>query len=278
MIAPVSAQNWSKSLELNFTTTQSSYSNSWAGGEAGNVSWVFNANGIFEKQISPKFNFKNTSKLEFGQTLMQNKDTKKWAKPVKSTDLIDIENVGKFTLGWLVDPYTSLRLETEFYDGSFASIKRYFSPAKITESAGLAKTITKTEKNELVTRLGFALRQIITSQVVDIAAQKTQTKTTNDGGMESVTDLKLTLSETLGFVSKLSLYKALFYSKANEFKGTPRADYWKMVDANWENQVTAAVAKYVTVTLYAQLLYDKEISLRGRFKETLALGLTYDMF
>jgi hypothetical protein len=275
----LSAEPWSKSLDLNFTMTQNSYSDSWTGGEAGSISWVSNANGTFQKQMSQKFNFKNTTKLSFGQTHIQDKDTKQWAKPIKSTDLIDIENVGKFTMGWLVDPYASLRFETEFYDGSVSSIKRYFSPAKITESAGLARTITKTPANEVNTRLGFALRQIITSVVKgDTLLKQTESKSTNDGGIESVTDAKFTLTKTLSLVSKLSLYKALFYSKSKDLKGTPQANYWKMVDVNWENQFSAAVAKYVTVSLYAQLLYDKEISKRGRFKETLALGLTYKMF
>jgi hypothetical protein len=278
LCAVLSAEPWSKSLDLNFTMTQNSYSDSWTGGEAGSISWVSNANGVFQKQMSPKFNFKNTTKLSFGQTHIQDKDTKQWAKPVKSTDLIDIENLGKYTPGWLVDPYVSLRLETQFFDGSYSTIKRYFSPAKLTESAGLARTITKTPENEISTRLGFAIRQIFTSIIIDTLNKKTETKSTNDGGIESVTDMKLTLSKTLGFTSKLSLYKALFYSKSKELKGTPQENYWKMVDVNWENQLSAAVAKYVTVSLYAQLLYDKEISKRGRFKETLALGLTYKMF
>jgi hypothetical protein len=277
-VATASAEPWSKSLDLNFTMTQNSYSDSWTGGEAGSISWVSNTNGVFQKQMSPKFNFKNTTKLSFGQTHIQDKDTKQWARPVKSTDLIDIENVGKYTPGWLVDPYASVRLETEFFDGSYSKIKRYFSPAKLTESAGLARTITKTPENEINTRLGFALRQIFTSLIIDTLDKKTETKSTNDGGIESVTDMKLALSKTLGFTSKLSLYKALFYSKSKDLKGTPQENYWKMVDVNWENQFSAAVAKYVTVSLYAQLLYDKEITKRGRFKETLALGLTYKMF
>jgi hypothetical protein len=269
---------WSKSMDLNFTMTENSYSDSWTGGEAGNVSWVSNANGIFEKQISPIFKFKNTTKLAFGQTHVQDKTTKQWAKPAKSTDLIDIENLGLFTLNTFIDPYAALRLETEFYDGSVSSIRRYFSPAKITESAGGARVLYKADKNELLTRLGFAVRQIITSEVSDTLAKDTKTRTTNDGGIESVTDFKYILSKNLDFTSKLSLYKALFYSKANEFKGTARANYWKMVDISWENNISASVAKFVTVSLYMQLLYDKEISLKGRFKQTLALGLTYKMF
>ena len=66
----------------------------------------------------------------------------------------------------------------------------------------------------------------------------------------------------------------MFFSESDE-AGT---DDWKAIDVNWENRVSAAVAKYVTVSLYLQLLYDKETDTRGRFKETLALGLTYKLF
>ena len=61
-------------------------------------------------------------------------------------------------------------------------------------------------------------------------------------------------------------------------KGTSEEVYWKEVDVNWENNVSVSVARYVTVSLYIQLLYDKEIAKKGRFKETLSLGLAYKLF
>ena len=271
------AEGWKKSLDTDFTLTQNAYSDSWTGGEAGNISWVWNANGVFEKQVSPKFNFKNTSKFSFGQTHTQDKTTKDWAKPEKSTDLIDIENLGRFTMGWAVDPYAALRIESQFLDASSPYKKLYINPMKLTESVGASRQFYDTEKTNLLSRLGFALRQIMTKSVIDTLGN-TDSETTNDGGFESVTDLKLTLSETLQYTSKLSLYKALYYSESDAVKGTPAEDYWKAVDINWENKVSASVAKYVTVSLYMQLLYDKEIDLRGRFKQTLALGLTYKLF
>jgi len=272
LMAGVQADPWSKSLDTDFTLTQNSYSDSWTGGEAGNISWVWNANGVFEKQVSPKFKFKNTSRFSFGQTHIQDKTTKNWAKPEKSTDLIDIENLGLLTLQTFVDPFLGIRLESQFLDASMPDKKFYLSPAKITESAGGAKQIYKTDKNELLTRLGFALRQIITQGIDSLGDD--QTTTTNDGGFESVTDLKLTLSQTLSYTSKLSLYKALYFSESDVAINDNR----KAVDINWENRISASVAKYVTVSLYTQLLYDKEITLKGRFKQTLALGLTYKMF
>ncbi len=266
------ADPWSRSLDTDFTLTQNSYSDSWTGGEAGNISWVWNANGVFEKQISRTFKFRNATKLSFGQTHIQDKTTKNWAKPEKSTDLIDIENLGLLTLDSFADPFLGVRLESQFLDASLPDKNFYLSPAKITESVGGAKQIYKADKNELLTRFGFALRQIITQGIDSLGND--ETATTNDSGFESVTDLKLTLSETLSFTSKLSLYKALYFSESDRAEN----DNWKAVDINWENRVSASVVKYVTVSLYTQLLFDKEITLKGRFKQTLALGLTYRMF
>lgn len=271
-------EGWKKTMDLSLTMTQNSYSDNWAGGEAGNISWVANANSGFEKQLSEKLNSKTTIKLAFGQTHSQDQQTKKWASPQKSTDLIDIETLARLTLKLWVDPYLAFRFESQFLDASVPQLKRVINPKKLTESAGISRQFYKTEKNEFLSRLGFALRQIITQDIVDTTLEKTQTNSTNDGGFESVTDAKLILSDKISYISKLSLYKALFYSKSDELKGMPQENYWKEPDVNWENTLSVAVAKYVTVSLYAQLLYDKEISKGGRFKETLSLGLTYKMF
>lgn len=272
------ADPWSKSLDLNLTLTQNGYSDSWKGGEAGSASWVSNASGIFEKKASQMFRYKATIKLAFGQTHIQDKDTKQWASPRKTTDLIDIENLGLFTLNSFVDPYIALRLETQFLDASVSGINRYFSPARLTESGGVARIFYKKEKDELASRLGFALRQIITSVVIDTATKTTESQTARDGGIEMVTDLKQSISSTIMFTSKLTLFKALFYSKADQFKGTPAQDYWKAIDVNFENKLSASIVKYIEVSFYLQTLYDKEIDLRGRFKQTLALSLTYKLF
>ena len=43
----LNAEGWKKSLDTDFTLTQNAYSDSWTGGEAGNISWVWNANGVY---------------------------------------------------------------------------------------------------------------------------------------------------------------------------------------------------------------------------------------
>jgi len=266
---------WSKSIDLGMNLTQNSYSDSWTGGEAGNITWVANANAIFEKQYSPKFNFKNTSILQFGQTHSQDKDTKDWDKPTKSTDKIDIENLGRFTLDTYVDPYVAFRIESQFLDASYDPMKRYINPILLTESAGVSRTLYKKEKDEILSRLGFSIRQNINKVIVDTIAKTDSNVIASDGGIESVSDLHFVLSDKLNYIGKLTLFKAFFYSKKDDFKDTPAENYWKAVDVNFESTLSASVSKYVTVSLYAQLLYDKQVDLRGRFKETLALGLTY---
>lgn len=275
---PSFADPWKKSVDFGLTLTQSSYSDSWTGGEAGNVSWVALANSVFEKKLSEILSSKTTAKFSFGQTHSQNQETKKWNKPTKSTDLVDIETLTRFTMKTWVDPYLAFRLESQFLDASVAQIKRYLNPKKLTESAGISKTFYKTEKNEILSRLGFGLRQIITEEIVDTLAKKTKTTSTNDGGIESVSDVKFTFSDEISYTSKLSLYKALFYSESDKLKGTPEENDWREVDVNWENSISISISKYINVSLYSQLLYDKEISKKGRFKETLSLGLTYKLF
>ena len=265
-----SAEGWEKSLDLDLTATQASYSDNWTGGEVGNFTWVSNANGTFNKQLKKWFLLKNTVKLSFGQTLTQNQDTKDWSKPIKSSDKIDLETVGLFTVETFVEPYSSLRLESQFLDASDEANKQYIDPMLITVSGGIARQILKKDKDDILTRLGLALR-FHRDKKVD------STDTYDDGGLESNTDVKLVLSDKMSYIGKLTVYRAFFFSKKDDFKGKEEEDYWKAIDVNWENTIIASISKFVQVSFYTQVLYDKQISKKGRFKETLSLGLTYKL-
>ncbi len=279
--ADTTLTGWKTALVVDFTTTQTAYSNSWVGGEAGAVSWVSNLNGLAKRQFRKWFNFKSTLKLSFGQTMTQTTDsvdqTKHWTKPQKSTDLIDWENVGLFTLHKFVDPFAAFRLESQFWDASVEAKKRFFTPIKLTESAGIARRFYERDKDEVISRLGLALRQTFRNVIVDSVLLTTEDSTLVDGGIESVTDVTLTLNERLRYTGKLTLYKALIFSEEDEVKGTPYEDDWKAIDVNWENIISAALSKIVTVNLYTQVLYDKQVARRTRFKETLAIGFVFKM-
>ena len=161
---------WKKTLTTSLNLSQNSYSDNWVGGEAGNINWVALVNGTFEKQFSPIFNFRNTSDLQFGQTHSQDIVTKDWKPPVKSTDKIDLDNLGRFTLHAFVDPFVAFRVQTQFLDASFTPKKRPFNPILLTESAGIARMVYQKDKDQLLTRLGFAVRENINRVIADTLA------------------------------------------------------------------------------------------------------------
>ena len=272
------AEPWTLLADVNLTATQSAYSDNWVGGEAGALSWTLNSNWLAEKQLNPKFHTKNTLKLLFGQTHNQDLETKDWAKPVKSTDRIDFESVLRFTLGGFVDPYAGLRIESMFLDQSDPELDRYVNPVKFTESVGIARVFFKEEHRELVMRLGPALRQFLDRDRYDITTDTRNNFTSNDAGFIFDTDFKTPLADDkITYQSKLTVYQALYYSEKDALAGLPEADYWKALDVNWENTFTAGITEHLMVNLYIQLLYDKELDLAGRLKQTLSLGITYKL-
>jgi len=270
-----SGDPWTRSVDANLTMTQSAYSDNWAGGEAGNITWTFNSNWLAEKPLSPLVQSKNTLKLSFGQTHSQDVDSKDWAKPTKSTDLIDFETLFSLTFGGFVDPFAAGRLESQFLDAGDPAKDRYVNPLKFTESFGVIRYLMKEDKREWSTRLGGALRQFVDRDVL-VDTDKRETQTSNDGGIEFVSELKFPLAgERITVSNKLIVFQALYYSKSDELKGLPNEDDWKAPDVNWENIFTVGITRYLMVNLYNQLLYDKEVDKGGRFKQTLSLGFTY---
>jgi hypothetical protein len=273
------SREWKKSADLGLALTQSNYNDAWTGGEAGAIIWVFNANLTAEKQLSPKMNWANALKLSFGQSHIQDKESKEWSKPEKSSDRIFLESLLRLTLGGYVDPYLAFTFESQFLDASVPEVKRYINPMLLTESAGVARVFRETEQTKLMSRLGFALRQRLDNTVVTIVPEEKKIQTTTDGGLESVTDFNHTFSEgRMNYVTKFRVFQALFNSEKDELKALGKEDFWKTPDLAWENTLSAAVSKYIQVSLFLELLYDKEIDKRGRFRQTLALGLTYKMF
>ncbi len=275
----VSAGPWKRSVDANLTVAQTAYTDNWKGGEAGNLTWTFNSNSLAKKKLGTHIQTKNTLKLFFGQTHSQDKDTNRWAKPVKSTDEITFETIFNFTMGGFVDPFAAGQFESQFLDNSNPEKERYINPMKITESFGIIKYLFKNDGREWSNRLGGALRQEVDRQaLIDAETGKRDRRTTNDGGLEFVSEFKSPLAgEKLNISSKLVLYQALCSCKADELKGQPNEDYWKTIDVKWENDFTANITKYLMVNLYTKLLYDKEVDLGGRFKQTLSLGLTYKL-
>lgn len=272
----LAAEGWTKAADISLNLNQNEYSDNWAGSEMGSISLAFNANLLAEKQLTLKLHNKNTLKLAFGQTHNQYIHTKadsttekKWAKPEKSTDLIDFESMFRFTLGAFVDPFASFRWESQFMDEREDEVKN-INPNIFTESFGVARMFIKQENKELSARFGAAFKQYFDAYADD---------STNDGGLEFVGEYKSPLAKKVfNYSTKLVLYKALFYSESDAVEGTPMEDAWKAVRLDWEHILTAQLTSLINMNLYFQLIYDETVIDEIQFKETLGLSLTYKLF
>jgi hypothetical protein len=268
------ADPWIYSADASFLVNGSTYSDNWVGGEVGTLAWKFLSNSMAEKQINPKMNNKNTLVLLFGQTYNQDIESKSWSSPLESDDKIDLESVLRFTLGWVLDPVIAGRMQSQFYDNRDPDNSRYVNPINLTESFGVARAIFKSEKQELIVRAGTGFKQSIDRGVLDSLSQKS-TEISNEGGLELVTDLTTRFADDrITYKSKLSVFEALFKKDGEAVGGE---NYWKYPDIDWENTLSGEITKYLTVNLYLQLLYDREITEKPRYRQSLAVGLTYKL-
>jgi hypothetical protein len=276
---PLSAA-WKLDSSVSIALAQSSYSDNWAGTEKSNLTWFGNSDTSAEIQLTKYLHDKTTLKMAFGQTHSQEVDAngdKYWAKPEKSTDKIDLESVLRFTLQAYVDPYISGRMESQFLDQSQEDQDntRFVNPIRFTESAGIAKTLREKKNELLTTRLGAALRQNVDRHsVVTIEPEEYETITTNDGGLEWVTEYNKEVKLTnMVFNSRLSVFQALFNSKSDELN-----DNWKAPDVNWENTLSTKLFSVITASLYFQLKYEREEDKELQYKETLGMGVSWNLF
>lgn len=274
MCLVLNAQEWKFKSNSALNLTQNYYNEDWTGSEESNVNWVFSINSSAEKQLTPMINNLNTLKLSYGQINNSYRDINskvKWERPTKSTDLIDFESVFTFTLGAFVDPYASFRFESQFYDkvidiDTGEEESKYLNPMTFTESAGVSKTFFKEEKSSLNSRFGLGIRQI---------SDQFNDDTTIDGGLISVTDYtNVILDDKVSFNSKLTLFQAFYNSNEDDYDD----DQWKTLDINWENIFTTSITKYLNVNLNFQLKYEEEEVDEWQIKQTLALGLTYNLY
>ncbi len=306
---------WYPSLESGMNLTQSSYSDNWSGGDRGSIVWTAILNGTLENQVHEKANWYSALKLAYGQTHNQEADDeggRTWARPDKSTDLVDLETIMRLTLGAFVDPFVSARLESQFQDASDPLGRNLtFNPIRLRESAGVARRFIDEEDRSLLSRLGFTLRQGIRKQFKDAESDDTVTETTNDGGIEWTTDYKTKiLEDQVTWASRLSFYQPVFFSGKDDLEGLSAAqleaaglpsdvaDYTTVMDIDFENIFTTQITRLLSVSLYTRWMYAKydnsvkplidddgeltnpvtvsdAIRKAGQFKQTLSLGVTY---
>jgi hypothetical protein len=267
------------SLEGGINLTQSAYSDNWVGGDKGSIVWTAILNGLLENQLSEKVNWWNQLKLAFGQTHTQDVDaneprTRFWEKPEKSTDLIDYETIFRFTLDGPLDPFVAGRFESQFQDASDPLGRNLvLNPLRFKEGVGVARKFIDEEERQLLSRLGFSLRQGVRRIFVsstDPMNTDTETESETDGGIEWVTDYKTRiLEDRVSWTSKLTVYQPVFYSGKSDLEDVAEdalrdvgldpdvADFTTEIEFDFENIFTTQITKLISVNLYTRWLYDK---------------------
>ena len=313
---------WKFGAVIGVNLSQSSFSGNWKGGDRGSFVWVANSDLTLERQFTQRFNLSNKLQAAYGQSAQQVLDpndprARVWDRPQKSTDLLALETVGRFTLDKILDPFFSVRGETQFVDESSPLGKIRFNPITLKETVGVARVFEKTEDREAISRLGFGFRQTFAKSFTDPVAGTRESFTAQDAGIDwQTTVTRPILKKRILYKGSLGFFKPIYYSKSEDLEGFDAladsaavangtshgavADFWKQVDVNFQNTWTAQITKVLSVNLFAQWVYDKydaaanvdlalpfdvlsgeldrNIRKRGQFKETLAIGLTYRLF
>jgi hypothetical protein len=259
---PPPPYGWKHSLIAGLTLTQVAFTD-WAQGGENALSYTFNADG---KSVDDELtsNWITAYKFAFGQTRLGNQGLR------KTDDIIDFSSVYTYKLGTYINPYAAVTLKSQFakgyvYDaaGTETTVSKFFDPGYLTQSVGVGYQPTK----EVKTRLGIALREILTdqfNQYADDPATAEIEKTAVDGGLESVTNIEFQLDDNILFKSDLEL-----------FAPVKRLDE---VVVRSTTTITGKVNKYISAIFGLQLINEKRVSPRTQVKESISLGLSYTLF
>jgi len=251
---------WKNELVGNLNVTQTSFDN-WTQGGSNMLAWQLNVSGKFIEN-QKKYNWASQGKLAYGMSRINGAEAR------KSVDEIKLGTVYTRKLGIHVNPYASIKVETQFTNGykyrdtTKTKISNFLDPGYFTEAFGAGWAPIEALK----TRMGLALKQTITTDFPQPYADDPETtdkveKFKSEAGFEMVADFSQKLHENILLTSKLELFSNL---KA-----------LNQTDILWDTVLVAKITKYINVNLNLKLSYDSDVSPRRQIKEALALGFTY---
>jgi hypothetical protein len=263
---------WQKNLLGALNLTQNRYSSNWTKGGENSLAWKGVLAGRAESN-RVKTNWKNTSKIAFGQVKQGDQGVR------KSDDEITLESVLTYKLGKYLNPFVAFNGQTQFANGYIydaddvgTKVSSFFSPAFLRQSAGVGYKPSES----FVTRLGVGVKETVVLEDGAINfpdpnlpattfrkyhGNKEDEEVRVETGIESVTDLRLRLQSNLLFTSKLELFTSF------ENLGT--------VDTIWDNTLAAQISKYLAATLNVYAFYDEDILSELQVRQAMAFGLTY---
>jgi len=250
---------WTHTVVANLNLSEASYTNWTAGGENALAYEALLTGKSEDNPVSATWS--NTYKFAFGQARLGDHGLR------KTDDEMSMQSLFKYKLDSLVNPYFAATFISQFAPGylydsrdSATQVSKFFDPAYFTESIGALYQPSKIFK----TRLGAALREIITSQFTQYADDPStpQIESTRvEAGLESVSELTWPIADNLLLSSKLELFAPL--------------KHFDQIVTRSESGISAKITKLVVVNLNALILNDPTVTPRTQIKQTLSIGITY---
>lgn len=259
---PDSLKNkWIPSLVTGLGLNQVAFTN-WVKGGENSIAWTLFGDFKLNRE-SDTWSFKNQIKAAYGRA-------KIGSDVYKTTDNdFYMEDVAIYNVGWAVSPFFSNSIRTQVakgYDYKVAgspNISDFFDPGYITQTIGF----TYDKYPSVITRLGLAFQEVITNKFTqysdDPETLNEIEKFKFETGIESVTDVNLTLDTNLLYTSKLRLF--------SRFESL---DVW---DVRWDNTITAKVNSWLNVNFTYLAVYEKAQSPFTQTKQTLQIGIVYTL-
>jgi hypothetical protein len=255
-------EGWKVSAVVGAGLSQAAFSN-WAQG--GENSFAYTLNGLVNGTLyGERSRWSNTLSLRYGQAQIGDDD------PKKTDDEIYFESIFVYRVWDPFHPYAAATLRTQFAPGynypdnsPRVRVSKFFDPAYLTQSVGVIY-----EPSAIFTsRLGVAAREVFTSEFPQYADDpETVTeieKSRVDIGMEWVSTLNYEFLPNMVYVSRLELFAPF-----NAFD---------RVVARWDNVVSGKINDWFSVNLGVQVLNDVNVTPRTQVKQTLTLGISYQL-
>lgn len=316
MAAPTA---WTLKGMSTLTLQQSAYSDNWSGGDRGSWTWVARFDGEAERQWNPSLNLAHQVLLSYGQTAKQEPDPanaarRVWAPPSKTNDQIVVETVARLTLHEAVDPYASLRAESQFLDLSQPNGSLAVNPVRLKLSAGVSRTFIDVANREVAARFGLGGRLTTGRNFVDLSpSTRTARYTNRDLGVEAILTANLVRADKrLAYKGRLALFQPLVYSQTDLLERydalvgavdpnhRPIAGYWRTLNVDVDQLFIGRITSALAVELAARLVYikfdtaasldtrqplavlvpqvERNVRRAGQYRQTLSLALSYRLF
>jgi Protein of unknown function (DUF3078) len=253
---------WRNELVVGVNLTQVSFAH-WQAGGVNALAYLASIMGKSVRNDSST-TWTNTYKFAFGQTDLNGQGIR------TSDDEIALESLLTFKIDSTVNPYVDASLFTQFApgyqypdSGAAQEVSNFFDPAFIKQSAGFGWTQSKAFQ----TRLGVALREIVTDNYNQYAADPSSPgihKTRIEGGFESASQLKLQLDDNVLFNADLDLFD-------------PVRTLDRVV-VHADASLVAKVSKWFSAQITASFINEPDISPYTQVQEGISVGINYSIF